>query len=174
MGKLFGAALLSAAVVGGAAIDTGVVVIDIHAADGPHIVVPVPLVLARAGLAFAPDEARRIEAREFAPYLPYAERILDALREAPDGTLVEVVDGDDYVNVAKKGDAIHIRALEGRETAADVVVPLRSAEAVVRAYDVEGKYFRTSRLVAALRFAPRGDLVDVRDGDDRVRIRRLF
>lgn len=174
MGKLFGAALLSAVLVGGVAMHTGVVLVDVQDADGPRLVMPVPLLMARTGLVFAPDEVKRIQARDFAEYVPHAKRIVAELREAPDGTLVEVVDGDDHVTVAKEGDVLHVRALEGEETAADVYVPLASAEAAVRAYSVEGRYFRTSDLVAALGAAPRGDLIAVVDGEDRIRIRRLF
>lgn len=174
MGKLFGAALLSAVLVGGAAMHTGVVVVDVQEADGAHLVVPVPLMMARAGLAFAPDDLKRVKATEFAAYADDAERIVAELRRSPDGTLVEVIDEGDHVSVTKEGDLLHVRALEGDETAVHVIVPLASAEAAVRAYREDGGYFRTSELVAAVGAAPRGDLISVVDGGDRVRIRRLF
>lgn len=174
MGKVLGAALLSIALVGGAAAHGGIVVVDVQEADGPRIVVPAPLALVRAGLVFAPDEVKRIEAREFAAYLPHAERAVSELRSAPEGPLVRAADGDDLVTVTKEGTALRIRAREGDGAAVDVVVPLGSAEAAVRAYDTEGGYFRTSELVAALGATPSGDLIDVVDGDQRVRVRRVF
>jgi len=37
---------------------SGLVVVDVKTSDGPRIVVPVPLFLARAALGFAPEEGR--------------------------------------------------------------------------------------------------------------------
>lgn len=174
MGKVAGAALLSAALVAGAVAHAGVVVIDVQEADGSRVVVPVPLAVARAGVALAPEEVKRLDAPGFAPYPGDVDRAAEALIGAPDGTLVRVLDGDQRVTVTKEGDLVHVRVIEGEETAADVLVPLRSVEAAVRAYDARERHFRTSGLLAALRTAPRGDLVDVLEGEERIRIRRLF
>jgi len=122
----------------------------------------------------------------------------EALRSAGDGILVEVSDGDERVLVTKEGDRLLIQVLEGgaaagrpagagpagagaRAVAADggsviaeVALPLASLESALDAYDVREGAFRTSRLVAALADAPRGDLVRVADGGDVVRVRRVF
>ena len=174
MGKVLGAMLLSAAVVGGGVLHTGMVVVDVHEDDGAHVVVPVPLAVARAGSVFLPDEAERVHAPEFAEFRPHADRIIDALGDSGDGTLVKVRDGDERVTVTKEGRSLRVRVREGAGQRADVVVPLRSLEAVVQAYDSESGSFRTADLVAALSHAPDGELVDVADGGDRVEIRRLF
>lgn len=174
MGKLAGAALLSALLVGAVVVHHGVLTVDVDAADGSGVWVPVPVVLARGGLFFAPDEARRIEAPRAAKYLPYAGRVLEALRGAADGVLVEVIDGDRLVTVTREGDLLRVRVVEGDRSDVEVIVPLESGEDVVRAYDAEGRYFETSALVGALSAAPRGELVRVDDGESRVRIRRLF
>lgn len=174
MGKLAGAALLSSLLVGGVVVHQGVLTVDVDAADGSGVWVPVPVVLARGGLFFAPEEARRIEAPRAAEYLPYAGRVVEALRTAPDGVLVEVIDRDQLVRVSKEGDLLRVRAVEGDRSDIEVLVPLASGEDVVRAYDAEGRYFDTSALVGALSAAPRGELVRVDDGGSRVRIRRVF
>lgn len=174
MAKLTAAALLSALLVGGAAVHDGVLVVDVREADGSRVVVPVPLAVAGAGLSLAPEGARRVEAPRFGDYLPHAERALGALRGAPDGRLVRIVDGDERVVVSKEGRTLRVRAREGERSTVDVVVPLRSAEAAIRAYDEETGAFRVSRLLAALEAAPRGPMVHVTDGRERIRIRRLF
>lgn len=174
MKKLFGAAALSAVLVAGWIAWSGVMVVDVHEADGHRVVVPVPLAFARPALALAPDEAKRLEVREVEPYLPYARRIVDALRDAPDGLLLELVDGDEHVRIWKEGKTLRVRVVEGDETDVAATIPLDSAEEVLRAYDAGGRYFRTSGLLAALRAAPRGELVNVTDGGDRIRIRRVF
>lgn len=173
-GKLFGAAALSAVLVAGVMVHSGVMLVDVQEADGAHLVIPVPLAIARAGLAFAPNEAKYIHAPRVAEYLPHADRAVDALRDAPDGLLLEVEDGDAHVTIVKEGDVLRVRAIDGPGSSAEMTIPLRSAEAALRAYDRERGHFRTSKLVSALGAAPHGEIVNVVDGEDRVRIRRLF
>lgn len=174
MKKFLGAAALSAVLVAAWIAWSGVMVVDVHEADGGRVVVPVPLAFARPALAFAPDDAKRIEVREVEPYLPYARRIVDGLRDAPDGLLVEIVDGDEHVRVWKEGRTLRVRVVQGDETDVAATIPLESAEKALRAYDAGGRYFRTAGLLSALSAAPRGELVNVTDGGDRIRIRRVF
>ncbi len=171
--KLAAIAVLPALLLGGAAVNTSVLMVDVDTADGPHIVLPVPLPLARAGLAFAPDEARRVEVPELAEHLPHARRVVETLRDAPDAVIVDVEDGEEHVSVVKEGDVLRVRVVDGERTTADVRLPLGSADAVLRAYDVETRSFETSELVAALGAAPGGDLVRVLDGADEVSVRIL-
>lgn len=174
MKKFFGAAALSAVLVAGWIAWSGVMVVDVREADGDRIVVPVPLAFVRPALAFAPDDVKRLEVRDAARYMPYARRVVDALKDAPDGLLVEVVDGEEHVRIWKEGDALRVRVTQGDETDVAAVLPLGSAEKVLRAYDAGGSYFRTAGLLSALRAAPRGELVNVTEGGDRIRIRRVF
>lgn len=98
-------------------------------------------------------------------------RTIDELRDAPDGSLVEVEDHD-HVVVTKEGEALRVAA--GGDVAVLATVPLAWLDAVVAAYDEEGGFFRTAQLVAALGAGPRGDLLRVAGGEDRIRVRRLF
>lgn len=155
----------------GAAMNTSVLTVDVETADAPRMVIPVPVPVAQAALVFAPDEAKRIEAPELARYLPYVERGLSALREAPNARLIEVRDRDDHVEITKQDDRLRIRVREAGDGArVDVDVPLAAAEAALRAYDRVGGTFDTGELLSALRSAPRGNLVHVLDGTDEVTI----
>lgn len=174
MGKVAGALLLSAALVVGYVVDSGVWLVDVQEEDGPRLVVPVPVAAARTGLFFLPDDLVRLPAPDFAEHLPSVERAVEALRDAPDGVLLEVIDGDQYLRVTLEGAALRVRVIDGEATDVELLVPLESAEAFVRAYDAEAGSFRTSALIGALRKAPRGELARVSDGGDRIRIRRLF
>ena len=60
----------------GVCLSSSCVVVDVRPADGPRIIVPVPLVFARAALAFAPDEATYIEIPELDDYADVAEQII--------------------------------------------------------------------------------------------------
>lgn len=169
--KLAALTLLPMLLVGGAVMNASVVVVDVQDSDGTHIVVPVPLALAQLGLAFAPDEVKYVQIHEASRYMPYAQRIVQELSDAPDGVFVEVQDGDDHVIVAKEGGALRVSVDEGDGASVRVNVPFESIMAIMDAYDPQQGIFRTSRLVGALRTVPSGDLVSVIDGNDRVRIR---
>lgn len=174
MTRLVGAVLLSALLVGGLVAHQGVLLVDVDTSDGPRIVVPVPVALARAGAAVAPDRVRRVRVPGADPYVSVARRIADELREVPRATLAAISDGDERVTVTREGGVLRIRATEGDDATVEARVPLGSLEAALGAYDADEGAFRTSGLVAALGTVPRGDLIHVVDGDDRVRIRRLF
>lgn len=169
--KLAAVAIVPALLLGGAVANTSVLVVDVQTPDSPNLVIPVPLPLARAGLAFAPDEARRVEVPELAVHLPAAKRAVASLREAPDGVLVEFHDRDEHVRITKEDDLLRVHVIDGPRTEVDVSFPLAAAEEALRAYDIEGRSFDTSDLVAALGTAPGGELVHVLDGDDEVSIR---
>jgi hypothetical protein len=134
--------------------------------DGMHIIVPVPLSLARFALNFAPSEAKYVEVPEIGEYLPYAERIVAELRDAPDGVLVSVEERDQTVLVEKIGDILEVHVNDG-ESVVDVSVPLDAVMDVVRAYD--GRGFDTRDVLRAVGRA-HGDLVHVRDGDQEVKV----
>lgn len=171
MNKIAVLLLVPTLVVGGAVASTPVVLVDVDAADAPHLVAPVPVPVARAALALAPEEARWVEAPELARRLPGLERAVDALRGADDGVFVRVEDGDERVRVSKDGGLLRVRAVDGPATRVSVDVPFRLAEAVLRAYDRERAAFRSSGLIAALGTAPDGELVRVLDGEEEVGIR---
>jgi hypothetical protein len=61
-----------------------------------------------------PDEAKYIQVDEVGEFLPYLDQFVDALRDIPDDVmLVEVVDGDDHVQVYKEDDSLRIQVEEG-------------------------------------------------------------
>ena len=134
--------------------------------DGMHIIVPVPLSLARLALNFAPSEAKYVQVPEIAEYMPYAERIIEVLREAPDGVLVSVEERGETVLVEKVGDTVEVHVNNGDEVV-DVAVPLDAVLDILRAYDGEG--FDTRDLIRAIGRA-HGNIVHVRNGDEEVKV----
>lgn len=164
-------ALVPALLVGGVAMNTSVLMVDVQGPDSPDMALPVPLPLARAALAFAPEEAERIEAHDLAAYLPHARRIVEELADAPDAVFVDVRDRHQHVRVERDGDVLRVRAVDGGHTTADVSLPLKALERALRAYDTESGSFRTADLLSALADAPGGPLVHVRDGEQEVEIR---
>jgi hypothetical protein len=164
-------ALLPLMVAGWTLTQRSLVLVNVQEAGGHRIVVPVPLALAQGALIFAPDEARFLEAPEMDRYLPHAERVVDALRQAGDAVYVEVTDGDEHVRVSREDDVLRVRVREGSGTEVDAQLSFASARAVLRAYDRETGRFETSKLVSALQSMPRGEVVHVLDGSDQVSIR---
>lgn len=134
--------------------------------NGLHIIVPVPLSLVRLALNFAPPEAKYVQLPEIAEYLPYAERIVEELRNAPDAVLVSVEERDRSVLVEKVGETLEVHVEDG-DAMVDVTVPLDAVLDVLRAYDGEG--FDTRDLIRAIGRA-HGNVVHVRDGDQELKI----
>lgn len=150
----------------------GVVVVDVREGgpDGSRIVVPVPLVFAQAALAIAPIAAPEHALRlphEAAEHMGLAREVLEALAQAPDGELVRVEERDEQVLISKQGDTLKVR-VSGKREDVSVNVPLRLALDALPGAD--GR-IRTAALAGALGSVRFTDLVEVRDGNDHVRVR---
>ncbi len=143
------------------------VVVDIKQADGPRIIVPVPLFVARAALAFAPPEARHVSIPELAEYRDVAEQILSELLDAPDGILVEVRHGGEHVLIEKVGDRLEID-VDGDDEEVSVTVPITLVLDILDSYD--GEELSSASVLAALSSVSRTKLVHVKTKDEEVRV----
>lgn len=151
----------------GLCLSSSCVVVDVKQAEGPRIIVPVPLFLARTALAFAPDEATHIEIPELAEYSDIAEEIIEELIDAPDGVLVEVHDGREHVLIVKTGDELEIDVESGDEDV-HVRMPLTVVAEILESYD--GEELETRDVLQALSSVSRTDLVHVRTRDEEVKV----
>lgn len=151
---------------------TGVAVVDVREGgpDGHRIVVPVPLMIAQAALAFAPVEASGLDLAEHGgpelrEQLRAAHGVLEALADAPDGEIVRVEEPGQQVVVEKRGGSLHVEVHDGKDDV-EVNVPL---DAVLDAVSGSGR-IDASALVAGLRQARLSEIVNVQSGDDHVKI----
>jgi len=126
----------------------------------------VPLALAQTALAFAPEPPVRGKLDRAAPYLPLAREVLEALAAGPDGELVRVEEPGEQVVVTKVGNTLRVR-VHDRNDDVTVNVPLRLALAALP--DAQGRIPMAS-LAGALGGVRFTDLVDVRSGDDHVKV----
>ncbi|MGH9319468.1 MAG: hypothetical protein ACRD21_13015 [Vicinamibacteria bacterium] len=149
---------------------TGIIVVDVKTADGPHIIVPVPMLLARTALGFVPREATHIEIPELSEYSDVASRLVAELRESGDGILIEVDDRNDHVVIEKIGDEIAIEVSTDDEEVS-IHVPLAAASELLEGYDGE-----TFQLAGALSALSSGasltgtNLVHVKSDEEEVKI----
>ena len=141
------------------------VVVDVKQADGPRIIVPVPLFVARAALAFAPPEAKHVSIPELAEYRDVAEQILSELLAAPDGILVEVRDDGEHMLIEKVGDRLEI---DGDDEEVSVTVPITLVLDILDSYD--GEELSSASVLAALSSVSRTELVHVKTKDEEVRV----
>ncbi|HJS74144.1 MAG TPA: hypothetical protein VJ921_07660 [Vicinamibacteria bacterium] len=149
---------------------TGLVVVDVRTADGPRIVVPVPLFLARAALGFVPHEAREVEVPELGEYSDLAVRLLAGLRDSGDGVLIEVDDHDDHVLIEKIGDELAIDVSSDDEEVS-VRIPLDAAASILES--CRGGRVRVEGVLAALSSSASlagTDLVHVKSDDEEVKV----
>ena len=166
LGVLIGVPLALIALI----ISSGFAVIDVRESgpDGSHIIVPVPLALARGAALFVPDELTNVECDEdIERYIPMAERAVAVLREAPDVELVRVEERGELVSIHKRGETllIHVDERDGEQVR--LQVPLESILEVLESY--EDGHFDASKLVGAVARVD-GDLVHVKSDDEEVRI----
>jgi hypothetical protein len=149
----------------------GVVVVDVREGgpNGSRIVVPVPLVLAQAAVALAPmaapEHAMRVP-EEAVEHMGLAREVVEALAAAPDGEFVRVEERDETVVITKEGQTLKVR-VTGKRESVSVNVPLHLALAALPGRD--GR-IRTAALAGALAGVRFTDIVDVKDGNDHVRV----
>jgi len=98
----------------------------------PHIHVIAPAMLAPIAVRLVPDEKLARASGQIQPWLPTIRQALDALRDSPDMTLVEVSDPNEYVHVAKYGGDIVVDVADRGETV-HVSAPLRAIHSTVEA-----------------------------------------
>jgi hypothetical protein len=166
MMKLVAIAAVPAALAAGAA-SLGVMVVDVREGgpDGHHILVPVPLVLAEAGLAFVPANKTTVP-REAMKHLPVAREVMEALLSGPDGEFVRVEEDRQTVVISKKNGKLHVHVTEEGQ---DVTLNLPAAMIRAAMPDDQGR-ISPAGIAASLWSARFTDLVDVDDGRDHVSI----
>jgi len=143
------------------------VVVDVTT-DGHHIVIPAPLVVARAAVALAPKEKTRLACPELAPYRDAAQRVMEALLVAPDGELVHVENAEEVVSISKIGKNIHLE-IHDLEQDVSINVPLEALLDLLGRYDEGGFY--ASDVLKALGQIGKIDLVRVRTESEEVTVR---
>lgn len=166
--KIAGIAVLSIPLLlVGALLSSTWVVVDVRTSDTPRIIVPVPLGVARAALAFAPEQARHVKLPELENYADIAEEIVEELLDAPDGILVEVHDGNEHVVISKIGDDIEV-SVDGDEEEVSIKLPLTAAAEILGSFNADE--LETREVLTALSSISRTDLVHVRTEDEEVRV----
>jgi hypothetical protein len=148
---------------------TGVAWVDVREGgqEGHRVVVPVPLLLAEVAAAFVPEKPLAREMGEALEHLPAAREVLKALAESPDGEFVRVEEEDEQVLIEKRGDTLRI-LVHGRGGKEEVTVnlPLEGIDDIIS----ENGRVSPLRAVRLLRHARFSTLVEVKDGDDQVKI----
>jgi hypothetical protein len=126
-----GLGVVGTVLVAGAAVSSeGFIYVKVHEKqpNGTSVNVLVPAALATTALHFVPD--RDIKARDseqLRECLPIIDAAIPALRDAPDGVLVEVVDAQDHVLVQKIGESVVVDVNDEQDVV-HVSVPLSAAQ----------------------------------------------
>ncbi|MDA8016679.1 MAG: hypothetical protein MPN21_04450 [Thermoanaerobaculia bacterium] len=140
--------------------------------NGDRVSVNLPVSLMRAAVNMIPNDVHADIELEFDDVdLDWHElrTFWDEVRRAPEMTFVTVETRDENIAVRKEGDMIVIRTLERSEygTEINMQMPAEVIDALLSG--PEGRFDFAAALDALVDHAP-GQLMTVRDGDDRVRI----
>jgi hypothetical protein len=99
-------------------------------AQGTHINVIAPALLAPIAVHFAPQRELAHAAREIQPYMPAIRAALDGLRDSEDVVFVEVREPDEHVTVSKSGGSIVVDVDDPGETV-HVSTPIRAISSTI-------------------------------------------
>ncbi|HET9741757.1 MAG TPA: hypothetical protein VFQ00_03315 [Terriglobales bacterium] len=129
-----GIGILGTALVAGAAVSSeGFIHVEVHEKqpNGTNVNLFVPAALATTALHFVPSrDFARGDSEELRECLPIVDAAIPALRDAPDGVLVEVQDATEHVLVQKIGGSLVVDVNDS-EDIVHVSVPLRAAQSAV-------------------------------------------
>jgi hypothetical protein len=103
-----------------------------HGHDHEHVHVIAPAILAPIIVRVAPVAQLNHAADKLDPWLPTVRAALDGLDNAPDMTLVEVSDPDDFVQVTKSDGSVVVD-VANRDQSVHVSAPLRAIGSTVEA-----------------------------------------
>jgi hypothetical protein len=114
-------------------VNVNVVRHNVRHGDGPaHIHLIAPAIIAPVVARLMPDHKLADAANKLRPFLPTVRAALEGLEDAPDMTLVEVSNRDEYVHVEKDGGSI-IVDVSNEEANVHVSVPIGAIESTVSA-----------------------------------------
>jgi hypothetical protein len=157
--------LAAATMVAGTALQSGVLVVDVRD-NGHHIVLPVPLGLARMALGFVPQDKVQLHTQIAPEHAQLARKLVAALADAPDAELVRVEQDDQQVVIAKKGGVIQVHVQQADQDV-HLELPLQAALLLM---PKDGRSLEPAALSAALDTLRFTDIVDVRTAREQVKI----
>lgn len=139
---------------------------------GDRVSVNLPISLMRAAVNMIPDDVNADIELEFddVDFDWHEMRAFwDEVKRAPEMTFVTVETRDEHIAVRKEGNMLVIRTTESNEYGAEVDMQLPTAVVDALLSGPEGRFDFAAALDALVDYGP-GQLMTVRDGDDRVRI----
>lgn len=165
---LVGFGIMGAATMLAALSTTWVVVSVADEAEGLHLWIPAPVVLAQgiAGLADPPELHQKLPVEP--EQLRAAAAVLRELENVGDAELVRVESGDDTVVIRKQGDRIAVEVDSANERVR-VYAPLRQVREFLEEH--ESQELRPEALFRLARSLPSGPLVEVSEPGTRVSVR---
>jgi hypothetical protein len=128
-----GIGVLGTALIGGAALSSeGFIYVNVQEKHpgGTHVNVFVPAALVPAALHFVPRHHFADSSHDMREALPIIDAAIPALKDTPDGVLVEVRDPGEHVVVTKRGGSIVVDVNDPDETV-HVAVPLIAAQSAI-------------------------------------------
>ena len=172
--KIAGLVLLApVALITGLLAGSSWVLVEVDAADGPHLYVPAPVGLARFAVPFIPKHERTVPLdlpEEIRPHLGAGLlAALDEIRATEDFEMVRVENPRETVVVAKQGDWLTVHVQNDREEVR-VRAPLSTARDILAAIDFEGNVLELDRVLRAASDLPSGQLLEVTEPDNHVRV----
>jgi hypothetical protein len=138
--------------------------------EAAEVRVNLPLSLAEVALEMAAREGDLDDHFRFNDHDITVEdlrRMWKEVREAGDAEFVTVKEDEETVRVYRQGDLLHVDITEKEGATVKVDLPVRVVDALLGG---RGDELDVAAMIQEIQSMPRGDLVNIRDGDDTVRV----
>lgn len=141
--------------------------VEVNETGGDQVSISVPIGFAKAALTIAGQVDMEMENEDVS-----VEEIREAwtsLRESGEAAIVDVKDGKDTVRITNERGMVLVDVTEGGERASKVKITIPE-EAVDALLSGSGNKLDLGAALGALQNTHTGDIVNIEDGSDRVRI----
>ena len=150
--------------------EAGFAVVDVSTPDA-RIWIPLPLAIGHwAGDLVSIPLERQAAWKKIMPYRQAAAEILRQVKDLPDTDFVTVQKANEQVRIYKQGEALYISVDSAREKV-QVRLPLAIMQKLIPVLNSPNA--RVGDLIACLEGQSSGNLIDIQDGDEHVRISLL-
>ncbi len=151
-------------------IQAGIAVVDVKTPEA-RIWIPVPVALGHwAGDLADWKLERQPQWNQVMKYRETAARLLQQLKDQPDADFVEVRNAKEQVRIYKENDALHVSVISDKEKVR-LRIPLRIVDKAIAVLDSPRPGL--GDLVSCLEWQPAGDLVEVENDKEHIRISLL-
>lgn len=139
--------------------------VEVNETGGDQVSISVPIGFAKAALAIAGKVDMEMEKEDIS--VEELREAWTALRESDESAVIDVKDGEDRVHITNERGMVYVDVAEAGRDSVKIRVPEEAVDALLSG---TGNKLDLGAALGALQENHVGDIVNIEDGGDRVRI----